>query len=86
MPEARRGPQLPNAAPNQAVAELLTLAMAEPTIRCHQYADRLGDRGYSIAQDSAFPAEPNSSIRSSMTSCTERITGPMSLTMANSSG
>jgi hypothetical protein len=31
------------------VAELLILAVVEPTIGCRQYADRLGDRGYAIA-------------------------------------
>ena len=49
MPKARRAPQLPNATPTHVVAELLTLAVVEPTIGCRQYADRLGDQGYSIA-------------------------------------
>ena len=49
MPKARRTPQLPNATPTHVVAELLTLAVAEPTVGCRQYADRLGDRGYAIA-------------------------------------
>lgn len=50
MPKARRAPQLPNATPTWVVNELLTLAVAEPTIGCRQYADRLGDRGHSIAK------------------------------------
>jgi transposase InsO family protein len=49
MPKARRTPQLPNATPTHVVAELLTLAVVEPTVGCRQYADRLGDRGYAIA-------------------------------------
>ena len=49
MPKARRTPQLPNATPTHVVAELLTLAVVEPTIGCRQYADRLGDQGYAIA-------------------------------------
>ena len=49
MPKARRTPQLPNATPTHVVAELLTLAVVEPTIGCRQYADRLGERGFSIA-------------------------------------
>ena len=45
MPKARRTPQLPNVTPTHVVAELLTLAVVEPTIGARQYADRLGDRG-----------------------------------------
>jgi transposase InsO family protein len=32
------------------VTELLTLAVTEPTIGCRQYADRLAERGWSIAK------------------------------------
>jgi hypothetical protein len=32
------------------VQSLLTLAVVEPTIGCRQYADRLGDQGFSIAK------------------------------------
>jgi transposase InsO family protein len=49
MPKTRRTPQLPNATPTHVVADLLTMAVVEPTIGCRQYADRLDDRGYSIA-------------------------------------
>jgi transposase InsO family protein len=49
MPKGRRMPQLPNATPTHVVAELLTLAVVEPTIGSRQYADRLGARGFSIA-------------------------------------
>ena len=28
----------------------MTLAVLEPTIRCPQYGDRLGDQGFSIAE------------------------------------
>ncbi|MBV8303103.1 MAG: helix-turn-helix domain containing protein, partial [Acidimicrobiia bacterium] len=50
MPKERRSPQMPNATPTWVVNELLTLAVAEPTIGCRQYADRLGDRGHAIAK------------------------------------
>jgi hypothetical protein len=50
MPKARRAPQMPGATPTHVVEELLTLAVLEPTIGCRQYADRLGDRGLSIAK------------------------------------
>jgi transposase InsO family protein len=49
----RRTPQLPNATPTHGVAELLTLAVVEPTIGARQYADRLSDRGFSIAPSTA---------------------------------
>lgn len=41
---------MPNATPTWVVNELLTMAMAEPTIGCRQYADRVADRGYAIAK------------------------------------
>jgi transposase InsO family protein len=50
MPKRRRVPQMPNATPTWVVSELLTLAVAEPTIGCRQYADRLADRGYAISK------------------------------------
>ncbi|HEX2184341.1 MAG TPA: DDE-type integrase/transposase/recombinase [Chloroflexota bacterium] len=50
MPKARRVPQLPNATPTHVVAEVLTLAVAEPTVGCRQLADRLGERGYAISK------------------------------------
>jgi transposase InsO family protein len=53
MPKARRTPQLPNATPTHVVAELLTLAVVEPTIGSAQYADRLAERGFSIAASTA---------------------------------
>jgi transposase InsO family protein len=50
MPKARRAPQMPEATPTHVVERLLTLAVLEPTIGCRQYADRLGDQGFSIAK------------------------------------
>jgi transposase InsO family protein len=50
MPKARRRPQLPNATPTHVVAELLAVAVAEPTLGCRQIADRLADRGYVVGK------------------------------------
>jgi transposase InsO family protein len=50
MPKGRREPQMPNATPTWVVNELLTIAVAEPTIGCRQYADRLADRGFVIGK------------------------------------
>lgn len=50
VPKGRRSPQMPNATPTWVLNELLTMAVAEPTIGCRQYADRLGDRGYVISK------------------------------------
>jgi hypothetical protein len=50
IPKGRRAPQMPEATPTHVVEALLTLAVVEPTIGCRQYADRLGDRGFSIAK------------------------------------
>jgi transposase InsO family protein len=50
MPKARRSPQMPESTPTHVIEALLTLAVVEPTIGCRQYADRLGDRGFSIAK------------------------------------
>jgi transposase InsO family protein len=49
-PKSRRRPQLANATPTHVVNELLTLAVIEPTIGCRQYADRLAERGWSVAK------------------------------------
>ena len=53
MPKERRAPQMPEATPTHVVEALLTLAVLEPTIGCRQYADRLGDEGFSIAKSTA---------------------------------
>lgn len=50
MPKERRKPQLPNATPTHVVAELLTIAVVEPTLGCRQLADRLADKGLSIGK------------------------------------
>ena len=50
MPKERRAPQMPEATPTHVIEALLTLAVTEPTIGCRQYADRLGDQGFSIAK------------------------------------
>jgi len=50
VPKERRAPQMPEATPTHVVERLLTLAVMEPTIGCRQYADRLGDQGFSIAK------------------------------------
>ena len=50
VPKDRRAPQMPTAIPTHVVERLLTLAVLEPTIGCRQYADRLGDQGFSIAK------------------------------------
>jgi transposase InsO family protein len=50
MPKARRRPAMPEATPTHVVETLLTLAVLEPTLGCRQYADRLGDQGFSISK------------------------------------
>jgi transposase InsO family protein len=50
LPKQRRRPQLPNATPTHIVEDVLTLAVIEPTLGCLQYADRLGERGYTIGK------------------------------------
>ena len=50
MPKSRRKPQMPEATPTHVIEALLTLAVLQPTIGCRQYADRLGDQGFSIAK------------------------------------
>jgi transposase InsO family protein len=53
MPKSRRKPQMPEATPTHVVEALLTLAVLQPTIGCRQYADRLGDQGFSIGKSTA---------------------------------
>jgi transposase InsO family protein len=50
MPKDRRRPQEPNETPTHVVADLLSLAVVEPTIGCRQLADRLAERGYAISK------------------------------------
>ena len=50
IPKPRRRPQMANETPTHVVADLLSLAVIEPTIGCRQYADRLGERGYVISK------------------------------------
>jgi transposase InsO family protein len=50
VPKERRAPQMPEATPTHVIEQLLTMAVLEPTIGCRQYADRLGDQGFSIAK------------------------------------
>lgn len=50
MPKRRRPPQLPNATPTHVLHELLSLAVAEPTLGCRQLSDRLADRGYTVSK------------------------------------
>jgi transposase InsO family protein len=50
MPKRRRRPAMPNATPTYVVEELLTLAVTSPTLGCRQYADRLGDKGFSVSK------------------------------------
>jgi transposase InsO family protein len=50
MPKQRRAPQMPNETPTHVVAELLTLAVTEPTLGCRRYADLLTGHGFLIAK------------------------------------
>lgn len=50
MPKERRRPQQPNETPTHVVADLLAIAVVEPTIGCRQLADRLHDLGYEIGK------------------------------------
>jgi transposase InsO family protein len=50
MPKARRRPQLLNQTPTHVVAELLTLAVMQPTLGCRRYADALTDRGLVVSK------------------------------------
>lgn len=49
-PKARRRPALPNATSTHVVAELLSVTIAVPTIRCRQLADALSERGYVVSK------------------------------------
>ena len=49
-PKDRRRPQQPNETPTHVVADLLTIAVVEPTLGCRQYADRLFELGYEIGK------------------------------------
>lgn len=50
MPKQRRRPAEPNETPTHVIADLLTLAVVEPTLGCRQYADRLAERGYVVSK------------------------------------
>ena len=50
MPKDRRRPQQPNETPTHVVADLLAIAVIEPTVGCHQHADRLAELGYEIGK------------------------------------
>ena len=50
MPKHRRRPQQPNETPTHIVADLLTVAVVEPTLGCRQLADRLTELGYVIGK------------------------------------
>jgi transposase InsO family protein len=50
MPKERRRPAEPNETPTHIVADLLTVAVVEPTLGCRQYADRLAERGYQVSK------------------------------------
>jgi len=43
-PKDRRRPAMANGTPTHVIEALLTLTIAEPTIGCRQYSDRLDDR------------------------------------------
>ena len=50
MPKDRRRPQQPNETPTHVVADLLAIAVVEPTLGCRQLADRLDELGYQISK------------------------------------
>jgi transposase InsO family protein len=50
IPKQRRRPQQPNETPTHVVADLLAVAVVEPTIGCRQLADRLQELGYEIGK------------------------------------
>ncbi len=50
MPKDRRRAQQPNETPTHVIADLLAVAVVEPTIGCRQYADRLDELGYTISK------------------------------------
>lgn len=49
-PKDRRRAQLSNETPTHVVADLLAIAVVEPTIGCRQLADRLDELGYQIGK------------------------------------
>lgn len=49
-PKDRRRPAQPNETPTHVVADLLAVAMVEPTLGCRQLADRLDELGYEISK------------------------------------
>lgn len=49
-PKGRRRPQQPNETPTHVVADLLAVAVVEPTLGCRQLADRLDELGYEIGK------------------------------------
>jgi transposase InsO family protein len=50
MPKGRRRPQHDHETPTHVVADLLTVAVIEPTLGCRQLADRLDELGYQIGK------------------------------------
>ena len=52
VPKERRRSQQPNETPTHVVADLLAIAVVEPTLGCRQLADRLGELGYVIGKTS----------------------------------
>lgn len=50
MPKDRRRPQHANETPTHVVADLLTVAVVEPTLGCRQLADRLEELGFRIGK------------------------------------
>lgn len=50
IPKDRRRAQQPNETPTHVIADLLAVAVVEPTIGCRQYADRLDELGYRISK------------------------------------
>ena len=50
MPKERRRPQQANETPTHVVADLLAVAVVEPTLGCRQLADRLDELGYEIGK------------------------------------
>lgn len=50
MPKDRRRPQQANETPTHVVADLLAVAVVEPTLGCRQLADRLDELGYRVGK------------------------------------
>lgn len=49
-PKDRRRPAQPNETPTHVTADLLALAVVEPTLGCRQYADRLAELGLVVSK------------------------------------